>query len=119
MKKLVALILAAALFTLFVTSNSHATDFSVSAEFDAAAGNTSPDFQATVGQTFADIYRVYVNAEHAKESSLFPNSDKNYRIGIEDNYFGAVKLETGVGCYHTTPFGFVKATFSYDTAAKK
>jgi hypothetical protein len=103
--------------TLFATS-AFAIDITGSIEGDVTQGGSRPDVQLSVGQAFADKYRLYINAERTDEVNLFPNSDKNYRVGISDT-LGAITLDTGVGCYKSTPYGFVKLTATIDTAAKK
>jgi len=120
MKKLILFLIVMILSSV----NCYAFDMTISTEVDGAMGSTydnpryEPDIQLNIGQTFG-MYRIYVNAERTKEDSLFPNSDKNYRVGIENNYFSWIKFETGIARYKSSGFIFGKATVSYDTNERK
>ena len=112
-------VLAVVLCILALALPAFALDGSFSVEGDTAQSQSTLDFQANIGQVFGDIYRVYLNAERTKESSLFPNSDKNYRAGIEDNYFPWLKIEAGAARYKDSPFFYTKATYQFDTGKKQ
>jgi hypothetical protein len=113
MKRLVYII------ALFLASevSALALDAQLSTEVDTIRGTTVVDVQAQVGQRF-DVYRVYVQGELTKETSLLPNSNQIYRLGIEDNHFTWLKVEAGVGSYKSQTFFFGKATASWDSANK-
>ncbi len=109
---------ATILFIFAFAMPAFALDGSFYIESDTAQTQSTLDFQANIGQVFGDIYRVYASAERTRESSLFPNSDNNYRIGVEDNYFLWLKLEAGAACYKDSPYFYSKATYQFDTGKK-
>lgn len=119
MKKLFFILLIL-LISANISSECYAFDVTLSTELDATVGSSfqaphySPDIQLNLGQSF-DIYRIYTNIEHTNESSSFPNSTDNYRIGLENNYFSWVKLDTGFGFYKSSTFVYGKMSFTYDS----
>ena len=111
-----------ALFTtiaaLALCTTSYAIDGSLTVEMDGRPGHVSPDLQAQVGQTMGD-FRPFVAGEWTKADDAFPNSPYNYRAGVL--YFIAPNLsvETGIGHYNGSVYGYGKGTVSFDTGAKK
>ena len=103
--------------TLFASA-AFAVDITTSVELDATQGAVRPDVQLSVGQVFADNYRVHVDAERTVASDQFPSSDKNYRVGISDS-IGSFTIDTGIGSLNANAYGFVKVTATWDSAAKK
>lgn len=108
----------AILFTLLSVVPSHAFDIALSAEYDDAGRGRAVDLQASAGQRIGD-YRVYAAVERVHENTLFPNSDRNYRAGVEYNGVKYLKLESGVATFMAHPFGYIRATVYLDTDARK
>ena len=96
-----------------------ALDGSISAELDGTKNGQhgATDYQGNIGQVIGQ-FRPYMSFEHTHESVYFPNSNKNYRVGMEYNPLSFLKVEFGSGFYKSTTFGYGKLTISFDTGAK-
>jgi len=76
------------------------------------------DFQAQIGQRFLTDYRAYAAIEETRADNAFPNSPKNYRVGLELNQYSksGLKLELMLCNYMNNNFVGTKATWSFDTS---
>jgi len=98
-----------------------AYDLSLSVEGDATPGCrygtvcARPDIQAQVGQSFGD-YRLFVSGEWTQPSDSYPNSPRNYRLGLQRKLPYGLVTESGVGNYVGQTYLYIKATWSYDSA---
>lgn len=116
MKKLIL----TTLFILSTITSAYALDGSVSIEADNSFGKVDivPDLQAQLGQAFGE-HRIFISAERTKESEFFPNSDKNYRLGIQNIHFDNITIESGIISYKSNQGVYGKITYSFDTKEKK
>ena len=74
-----------------------------------------PNLQAQLGQQTGD-YRFYWNVELTNPDNYFPNSPSNYRCGIQHSGPLGSAVETGVGDYCNSVFGYWKVSASFDSA---
>ena len=91
-----------------------AIDGSVSVEGDVSRRHVSPDVNLDVGQAFKD-FRVHGSAEFCKQYDEF-SSSPNYRLGLQYNGIRSVQFEAGAAYYNGAPYGYGRATYSFDTA---